>query len=92
MMMMTMMIMMMRTITTTTIKKESLMTVSKCPLCGEKVKISAKPWIGQSVDCPACDATLEVISLRPLSLDWPYDDEGYYNTDYDDEEFELNEY
>ena len=67
------------------------MTTAKCPLCGEKVKVGTKPWIGQEVDCPACDATLEVVSLRPLSLDWPYDDEGYYETDYDDEEYDYVE-
>lgn len=67
------------------------MMMAKCPLCGEKVKVGTKPWIGQEVDCPACDATLEVVSLRPLSLDWPYDDEGYYETDYDDEEHDYVE-
>ena len=65
------------------------MTIAKCPLCGEKVRVGTKPWIGQEVDCPACDATLEVVSLRPLSLDWPYDDEGY-ETD-PEEEYELDE-
>ena len=62
------------------------MSDAKCPLCGEKIKIGNRPWLGQQVDCPACDAVLEVISLHPLALDWPYDDEGYYATDYDDEE------
>jgi lysine biosynthesis protein LysW len=65
------------------------MTITKCPLCGEKVRVGTKPWIGQEVDCPACDATLEVVSLRPLSLDWPYDDEGYEPDS--EEEYELNE-
>ena len=54
------------------------MSIAKCPLCGERIKIASKPWMGQEVECPACDATLEVVTLRPLSLDWPYDDEGYY--------------
>lgn len=62
------------------------MTVAKCPLCGEKIKVGAKPWVGQEVACPACDAVLEVVGLSPLSLDWPYDDEGYYEADYDDED------
>ena len=62
----------------------------KCPLCGEKVRVGTKPWLGQKVDCPACDAALEIVSLRPLSLDWPYDDEGYYETDYE-EEYEFDE-
>ena len=66
------------------------MTLAKCPLCGEKVKVGTKPWMGQQVDCPACDANLEVVSLHPLSLDWPYDDEGYNEPDYDD--YEDDEY
>jgi lysine biosynthesis protein LysW len=63
----------------------STITVSKCPLCGEKIKVGSKPWIGQEVMCPACDAILEVVELNPLSLDWPYDDEGYYEANYDDD-------
>jgi len=69
-----------------------MMTIAKCPLCGEKVRVGTKPWIGQEVDCPACDATLEVISLRPLSLDWPYDDEGYEIASEDDYELDEEEY
>ncbi|MFN2152807.1 MAG: hypothetical protein ACK2T5_14480 [Anaerolineales bacterium] len=68
------------------------MTIAKCPLCGEKVRVGTKPWIGQEVDCPACDATLEVVSLRPLSLDWPYDDEGYEIDSEDDYELDEEEY
>ena len=67
------------------------MSNAKCPLCGENIKMNNKPWVGQQVGCPACDATLEVVGLHPLSLDWPYDDEGYYETDYDDEEFEFED-
>jgi lysine biosynthesis protein LysW len=59
------------------------MTVAKCPLCGEKIKIGTKPWIGQEFECPACDAILEVISLSPISLDAPYDDMVYDETNYD---------
>ena len=72
------------------IEKALEMLVTKCPLCGEKVKVGTKPWIGQEVECPACDAVLEVVGLNPVSLDWPYDDEGYDDeADYDEEyEFE----
>ena len=66
------------------------MDIAKCPLCGEKIKFVSKPWMGQEVECPACDAWLEVVTLRPLSLDWPYDDEGYYETEYED--YENEEY
>lgn len=62
------------------------MKESKCPLCGERIKVGVKVWKGQRVDCPACDAVLEVVGLNPLSLDWPYDDEGYLDYGYDEEE------
>jgi lysine biosynthesis protein LysW len=71
-------------------KKKENLSITKCPLCGEKIKIVSKPWLGQEVGCPACDAQLEVVSLRPLSLDWPYDDEGYYDI-YDDD-LEIEDY
>ena len=61
------------------------MSVAKCPLCGEKIKVGNQPWIGQEFTCPACDAVLEVVKLDPVSLDWPYDDDGYLDADYDDD-------
>ncbi len=67
------------------------MIVAKCPLCGEKVKVGTKPWIGQELVCPACDAVLEVVGMNPVSLDWPYDDEGYPETDYDEETYQYND-
>ena len=70
-------------------KKALEMLVAKCPLCGEKVKVGTKPWIGQEVECPACDAVLEVVGLNPVSLDWPYDDEGYDDEADYDEEYEI---
>lgn len=67
------------------------MSIAKCPLCGEKIKINTKPRLGQHVECPACDAVLEVIRVSPLTLDWPCDDEGYSDANYDDEEFDEDE-
>jgi len=71
--------------------KGSEMPISKCPLCGEKVKVELKAWIGQEYECPACDAVLEVVGLNPVSLDWPYEDGGYYSPDYDIEEYEFDD-
>ena len=72
--------------------KISPIAIAKCSLCGEKVKIGTKPWIGQEVTCPACEATLKVVTLQPLSIDWPYDDDGYYyDDDNEEEEYEFDE-
>jgi lysine biosynthesis protein LysW len=68
------------------------MKEAKCPLCGERIKVGVKPWVGQQLECPACDAILEVVGLNPVSLDWPYDDAGYIGYDSEDEEGEYEEY
>jgi lysine biosynthesis protein LysW len=68
------------------------MKEAKCPLCGEKIKVGARPWRGQQLECPACEAVLEVIGLNPVSLDWVYDDTGYISFDYDEEEEEYDQY
>ena len=65
------------------------MKEAKCPLCGERIKVGVKPWRGQEITCTACDAILEVVGLNPLSLDWPYSDEGYLSYGYEEDE-EIN--
>ena len=48
--------------------------------------------IGDRVICPGCDAQLEIVSLVPPELDWPYDDgydyyyrdDDFYEEGYDD--------
>ena len=65
------------------------MKETKCPLCGERIKVGVKPWRGQEITCPACDAILEVVGLNPISLDWPYSDEGYIGLGYEEDEEEV---
>jgi len=69
-----------------------VMKEAKCPLCGERIKVGLKPWVGKQIECPACEASLEVVGLHPVSLDWPYNDEGYLDFEYDEEEGELKQY
>lgn len=54
------------------------MTVVFCLECGYGVNLGARPHEGQRVICAQCGTRLEVISLRPLELDWGYD-EPYHN-------------
>ena len=63
------------------------MNTVKCPLCSYSIEISNKPFHGQIIPCPGCDANLEVIRVQPLELDWPYDDEGYLEI-YEDEDYD----
>lgn len=70
------------------------MAVAFCPECGEGVKLGSQPHEGQRVTCNECGASLEVISLKPLELDWVYDEpvedsgewEGDWGSDEDLEE------
>lgn len=61
-----------------------------CPMCGAKVSVPTNAKEGDIVYCDACDAELEVVSLKPLELDWPLDDydedEDYDYDDYDDDD------
>lgn len=57
---------------------------AKCPLCRENVHISSQMRVGSSILCPGCDAQLELVSLVPLELDWPFDDGYEYDSHGDD--------
>lgn len=59
----------------------------KCPLCRENVHIASHMKVGSRVICTGCDAQLEIVSLIPLELDWPYDN-GYDYYYRDDDSFE----
>lgn len=58
----------------------------KCPMCGANVTVASNAKEGDLVYCDACDAELEVVSVKPLELDWPLDDYEEYDDDYDDDD------
>ncbi len=43
--------------------------VTSCPECSYRLKLGARPHIGQRKICSNCNANLEVISVSPLVLD-----------------------
>lgn len=59
--------------------------IARCPDCGEKIRLTGRVFVGMAVDCPECDAALEVIATEPVELDWADDDS--YDEDQDDEEW-----
>lgn len=63
------------------------MSKGKCPMCNSDVSIPTNAKEGDLVFCDSCDAELEVVSLRPLELDWPLD-EYDYDSDYEEYEYE----
>jgi hypothetical protein len=59
------------------------MPYAVCPGCDENVYISSRVKVSAIVHCSHCDSDLEVISIDPYELDWPY-----LEDDEDDEEWE----
>jgi lysine biosynthesis protein LysW len=47
------------------------METAPCPECTYEITLP-NPREGQRLACPNCGAELEVISSRPLELDWTY--------------------
>jgi lysine biosynthesis protein LysW len=43
--------------------------VTSCPECAHRLKLGARPHIGQRKTCSNCNANLEVVSLNPLLVD-----------------------
>ncbi len=67
------------------------MAIAFCPDCDGSVSVGPKPRLGQRVNCPHCDAELEVIEVSPLELDWAYDEpevdwEAEEDEEWDDED------
>jgi lysine biosynthesis protein LysW len=60
------------------------MAVAYCLECGNSIGLSARPCEGQRLICTACGARLEVISLRPLELDWAYDEPCWHMEDWEE--------
>ena len=40
-----------------------------CPECEAEIKLNAHAHVGQQLRCPACQTTVEVVSVDPLDLD-----------------------
>lgn len=58
--------------------------VAYCPECDAKINVKS-PKLGQIVSCRVCDTRLEIVDLKPLELDWAFEDDF---DDLDDLDFE----
>jgi lysine biosynthesis protein LysW len=72
--------------------------VAYCPECDAKINVKS-PKLAQIVTCRVCDTRLEVVDLKPLELDWAFEDDlddlVDLDFDYDDEgneEYEIEDY
>jgi lysine biosynthesis protein LysW len=48
------------------------------------------PRMGQKFECPECGDALEVVSVDPLDVDYPYDDE--WDDDWEDDDWEEDDF
>ena len=63
------------------------MSVAMCPECEAKIDFgdSVEVKVGDRVFCPECDMELEVISAKPLTLDYVLDDDEDWDEDWEEE-------
>ena len=50
------------------------MLQAACPECHSQVTFACAPQLGERTECTACRAALEVVKLRPLELDWAFEE------------------
>lgn len=69
------------------------MAIAFCPDCDGSVNVGVSPRLGQRINCPHCDAELEVIEVSPLELDWAYDEDEveWEEDEEEDEEWDDDE-
>jgi lysine biosynthesis protein LysW len=51
------------------------MPYTRCPHCEKRIYFPEMPDIGDIVECQFCKARLEVVGLRPIELDWLWEEE-----------------
>jgi len=49
--------------------------MARCPGCGHSINLREGVKVGELVECPECGEPLEVISLKPIELDYAFDGE-----------------
>ncbi len=50
------------------------MSVGSCPECRGPVNFEVQPILGQRTVCPNCRASLEVVVMSPVELDWSFEE------------------
>jgi alpha-aminoadipate carrier protein LysW len=51
--------------------------MTRCPECESTIALNKGVKLGDYVECPECGTMLEVISLKPLELDYAVGDEDW---------------
>ncbi len=58
-------------------REKTGMTTALCLECQHSLNLGAQPYVGQRAVCLRCGSHLEVVSLRPVELDWVYENEVF---------------
>lgn len=61
---------------------------AKCPDCRNVIEFKVMPHLNQTVVCDNCEVTLAVINLKPIELDWAFDEDEYEDYEDFDEDYE----
>lgn len=61
------------------------MSIATCPECEAKIEFDNPVEVGERAFCPECDIELEVISAKPLTLDYALDDEDWEDEDWEED-------
>ncbi len=64
------------------------MPYAACPGCDQNIFLRRSPKMGDMVYCDNCEADLEVVGMKPIELDWPWEedeDELVDDDDWDDD-------
>jgi lysine biosynthesis protein LysW len=57
----------------TTRARQDDQRMALCPECEELIELPTRAKKGLQIECPACNAQVEVISLKPPELDYAFD-------------------
>ena len=63
-----------------------------CPFCKEAINLGKSAKEGDIVVCKACEAELEIVSLKPVELDWPLEDFDEDGDDFDDDDWDDDDF
>lgn len=60
--------------------------VARCPSCSTRINLRDDAEVWDLVTCPECNSLLEIVDLRPPTLD--YTSDSPEDIDWDDEDWE----
>jgi lysine biosynthesis protein LysW len=59
--------------------------IARCPECASTVALGKSVKLGEFIECHECGTMLEVISLKPLELDYALGDEDWEELEEEEE-------